>query len=350
MKVCVLGLGRSGTTALYELCRKIMGTYLGPGIVCGYEPFLRDSRFLDGPYEQVAEKSRYIDSLSIEGLYHHLTMPLLIPDPAPFTDNPYLRSLLYPADGTPHVLLKFIRANGRYLLLKRLCPECRTIFIIRNPVDTVHSVLLRFSFFGGEFHRDDFARFLAEVNGRYGTAFSPAEPRKRIEKELLYWYYMNRFALESFAGAEKRPLILSHEEYSRQRAAWVKVICDFLGVDSQPGFALFADDKVGPVTDDFTISAEEYDLYRHYLDVYTDMLRANRIDFSFKPDDIFKKYRVIDGPIVRDIPFYGLHTRALDREYRLLLEKKEAELAEKDRVIAALREKLARSGLDTGDE
>jgi len=350
MKVCVLGLGRSGTTAIYELCRKIMGAYLGPGIVCGYEPFLRDSRFLDGPYEQVAEKSRYIDSLSIEGMYHHLTMPLLIPDPAPFTANPYLKSLFYPADGNPHVLLKFIRANGRYLLLESLCPECQTVFIIRNPVDTVHSVLRRFSFFGGEFHRDDFPRFLAEINGRYGTDFSVAEPRKRIEKELLFWYYMNRFALESFDGAETRPLIISHEEYSRDRPAWVKAICGFLGVDFRNEFALFAADKVGPVTGDFTISAEEYDLYRHYLDIYTDMLRANRIDFSFKPGDIFKKYRVIDGPIVRDIPFYGLHTRALEREYRLLLEKKEAELVEKGRVIAVLREKLVESGLDTGDE
>ncbi|MCP4213180.1 MAG: sulfotransferase, partial [bacterium] len=162
MKVCILGVGRSGTTALYSLLQGVLAEESGGigNVDCVYEPFLWDRQVFNDFYANVTGKFKYIDSLSVEGLYHHLKLPLFIRETRPYMDNEYLRSIFAPhgiespshgegtpshgegtpshGEGTPShgeerpLLAKLIRGCGRFLLLNELCPQCKFIYIIRN--------------------------------------------------------------------------------------------------------------------------------------------------------------------------------------------------------------------------
>ena len=93
MKICIFGVGRSGTTALYVLLQHIMlNTCKGP-IDFVYEPFLRDKDTFNGKYHDVVENSGYVDSLSFEGIFNHLSLPLFIDNPAVYRDNLFLHNI-----------------------------------------------------------------------------------------------------------------------------------------------------------------------------------------------------------------------------------------------------------------
>ena len=321
MKAYILGTGRSGTTLLYVLMQEIMSDNCRGEPHFYYEPFLRDIGLLDGRYDSVAAKMDLQESLSIEGMYQHLRLPLFVVDPAPFLDNSYLRSLFDPADGRPDLLIKFIRANGRFLLLRAICPQAKALFIIRNPLDVVNSIRQRFSFFGREFHRDDFPRFSAEAKRIYPEDFPPTAPETDVERELLFWYFMNRFALESFAGtpAAERPLLICYEEFGRDGERAIKELCLFLDVPYREKYLATARRKAGTVTRTFLLAESEQSLFREYLQKYLALLREYAIKSTVVVEDVLAKYRLAEHPVDPPKRFPGLHVRALEREYESLL-------------------------------
>lgn len=324
MKICVLGVGRSGTTALYVLAQEVLSSESQKRFHSFYEPFLRDSLYLDGPYHEVAGRMDDMASLSPEGILNHLRLPHFIDAPAPLAENAYLRGLFFPADGIEDLVVKFIRACGRFLLLDAICPQLRTVFLIRNPLDVVYSCLQRFSFFGGEFHRDDFPSFAAEVNRLYGAGLPTAEAIGTVRKELAYWYYMNRFALESFRrlDEERRPLVVCHEELVRDRKRWTRRICDHWSTAFSGRYEKTLGKPIGSVTADLVLGADEVPLFKEFFEKYLELLSAHGIPCSVSPAEVFGKYRISRDPLPRERRFYGLHARALARSYEDLLRKK----------------------------
>lgn len=326
LKVIIFGTGRSGTTALYTLLQEIMLSTCGRDVDFVYESFLRDKDTFNGRYGDVKEKSRLIDSLSFEGIFNHLRLPLFIEEPGPYLDNTYLRQILQPETPEKHVLAKFIRANGRYLLLERICPDFKFIFIIRNPVDVVNSIIRRFSFYGGEFHKDDYPRFISQVNRLYRRQYTGSSPGTVEEKELLYWYYMNRFALETIEKAGKKVLILCYEAYVSDRENQIKKICDHVEIDFRQEYIEAARQPVGSITRQFEIPRSVFETYRDYLEEYIRLLSRFHIDAFVNEDEIFSKYRVVDKPPTYSRPYYGLHGRAILRECQKLLKEKDRKL------------------------
>lgn len=326
MNVCILGCARSGTTALYVLLQQILEERYGQ-VDYFYEPFLWDHHVFNGQYKEMARKFKYVNSLSFEGIYHHLMLPLFIEEPSPYRDNPYLVRLFSPGIAGKPKLLKFIRANGRYLLLRRISSHTRIIFIIRNPADTANSVARLFSFYGGELHRDDFPRFLEEVNRIYRTNLKKEDIKIQAEKELLYWHYMNRFALESFKKTAEKPLILSHEEILADTRGFVGKLCRFLEIPCREHYIEKSRELVGYNTRRMDIAGKEFDLYTRYFDIYEQLLNDHHIDYTADRNRILGKYEVIGDKSPRRRPLYGLTSLKLIRKY----EKVKGELGAKTR-------------------
>jgi len=326
MKAYVLGVGRSGTTALYVILQEIFGRHCRRAPHFYYEPFLRNLRQLDGPYSEVAPRMDLQASLSIEGMHEHLLLPLFISDPTPYRASRFLRALFHPPDRRPDVLIKFIRACGRFLLLREICPEARAVFIIRNPVDVLNSLKGRFSLFGTDFHDDDFPRFTAGLARVYGVNPAAGPEPSELEKGLLYWYYMNRFALESFrrVPAAERPLVLCHEELRLAPERLVRKICAFLAVPYADAYVQAARRPAGSTSRDFAIAESEREILSPYLRRYERLLEQHGCRPLLSEAEILGRYRIVRSPVWQVKRFPGLHVRALEREYESLLGKRGA--------------------------
>lgn len=285
MKVCIFGVGRSGTSAIYSLLQKIMNDQLEGGTDFVYEPFLWDRDVFNGPYEAYAEKFPYLDSLSAEGMFYHQKLPLFMESPDTYRHDPFLTSLLTPAENRSHLLLKSIRMNGRFEVLRACDPEAKFIFVLRNPIDVVNSVIRIFSFFGKGFHRDDFPRFKEDILRLYGEV--PAED-DAVRQSAAYWLYMNRFVVDRLPG-HTGILTIPHEYYISKRQEAVSRICEFLGLECRDSYVDASARKVGALTGSVNLTRREYETLHPMLAGYDSFLKA--LGFANLPlDTLEQKY------------------------------------------------------------
>jgi hypothetical protein len=315
MKVCVIGLGRSGTKAIYTLLQAVMSDNHNQ-VDFVYEPFLWDKDTFNGKFSLVKERFGTMNSLSYEGIYNHLSLPLLIREPKPFANNSFLQNLFFPSIPGQNLLSKFIRANGRIRLLKAICPELKFIFVIRNPLDTVNSILNRFSFYGGEFHRDDRPRFLRESEEEYRNLPFDLVNDSLVAQELQFWYVMNHFALETIRQEPTDTLTLCLENYALRAENQTRKVCEFLGYKYQEKYKFIAREKVGVINNQFDIAREEFDHAIQYLVKYPVLLEKFGIDHEFDLDNVVKKYNVRNDIPVRTRPYYGYTPLRIIREFQ----------------------------------
>lgn len=294
MKICILGVGRSGTTAIYSLLQEILIDQTGRNnIDFIYEPFLWDIHRFNDKYDEVIKHFRYMNSISIEGMYNHQKLPMFVKNPGLFRGNNYLDKIFNTS--SQNTLIKFIRANGRFRLLSEICPRGKFIFMIRNPLDVINSAVIRFSLLGSEFHKDDWKRFAREVNSIYGRGTIDVEKiNSQVEKEVLYWYYMNKYALESFEQTNSKPLIICYEDYVSRREFWLDKICDFLNLQKKDIYYDHTKKIAGSQTIKNNISRLEFDMLTGYLDKYTALLAAAGITHPIDLDKITSKYKTIN--------------------------------------------------------
>jgi hypothetical protein len=350
MKVCILGVGRSGTTALYTFMQKIMIDLYEDNVDFIYEPFLWDKNRFNGIYCDVIEYFREMDSISIKGLYHHQMLPLLITNPRGYSKNEYLNGIFQKNKSHLNILVKFIRANGRFLLLNKICPGCKFIYVIRNPIDVINSVIIRFSFFGSEFHKDDFKRFVKEVNSLYGEVINARDIKSRVEKEVLYWFYMNRFALEVFKKVTSKPLIICYEDYIQNRNRWVDRICDFLGIEQKKRYYGFSENPGGSNTKTINLDKYESRLLEGYLEKYKELLEMAGTGCDIDYNRLITKYS--------DLPHKSSEIRPIPGKTPNYLNNRLKDMAriiqQKDKEIRTLKQKLKqmemKKGLDSQKE
>lgn len=304
MKVCILGNARSGTTALYTLMQEIMSEN-HPDMRYAYEPFLWDRTVFNDIFHNVTEKFSYWDSTSVEGMYQHQKLPLFVEESYVIKNNDYLEEVLETDNPDQNVLSKFIRANGRIRLLNRLCPEMKFIFTIRNPLDSVNSVLTKFSYYGGEFHRDDYPRFINGINTIYNLNYSADQVKTQIERELLYWYYMNRFALETLSGIGADSIIVCHETFNSKAVDTVQRICEFFNYPMDGRYCQTALARVGDLTTKKEISRSELSAVLPYWEKYERLLHDFRVESTPGKEEIFSKYVVTNDDSFRKSEYYG---------------------------------------------
>lgn len=291
MHVTMLGVGRSGTTALYNLLQEILTDAYCDKIEFVYEPFLWDRDVFNIQYKSITTQFENMESLSIEGIYANQQIPLFVNKGVEIADTSYIESLYTPRKEGNILLLKFIRANGRYRLLKEACPQGKCIFVIRNPVDVVNSVINMFSFFGDDFHKSDFSRFATEVKTIYHENLKSDYPL-RVEREVLYWYYMNRFALESFADNNyDKPLLICYESFVEDKERYIRKICDYLEIACQDKYFQVLKKTVGYSSREAKITEQEYQVLEYYLVLYQEMLNRFAIENSFSRERVEDKYR-----------------------------------------------------------
>lgn len=324
MKICILGTARSGTTALYCLLQEMLALTTRAPFDYVYEPFMWHTGVFNGRYEAVKSNFRHIRSLSHEGIHHHLSLPMLIRQPRAWTGNPYIREFLQTERPDGNILAKLIRANGRALLLNEICPECRFIFIIRNPLDTVHSILNQFSFFGYEFHRDDFPRFKSEVETVFHTILPVQENSSPCEKEAGYWLYMNRFFLENRDAINDRTCLLCHETFGEEPETAVKGLCKFLDIPYQPAFLETAGRSIGAITRTHELSLSEMDSLLPLLEEYPALLKRHGIRSQISPDQIREKYRLRDMDRERLTELCGLNPVHVKKRLEVEIKKNQA--------------------------
>ena len=343
MKVCILGVGRSGTTAIYSLLQEILIDQTGRNnIDFIYEPFLWDVHVFNGRYDEVIKHFQDMNSISIEGLYNHCHLPLFVENPMKLIGNRYLNKIFNGSLKT--TLIKFIRANGRFRLLSEMCPECKYIFIIRNPLDVLNSAVIRFSLLGSEFHKDDWNRFTREVNFLYGKGTIDEEKiNSQVEKEVLYWYYMNKYALESFEQSNNKPLIICYEDYVSRREFWVDKICDFIELQRKNIYYEYSQKIAGSKTIKNNLSRLEFDMLAVYLDKYKALLTATGVNHPIDLDKITSKYKTTITENNRKEIIIGRTPNSMNTHIQKLegiLKKKDDELGSFKKETSELEEKL----------
>lgn len=341
MKVCILGVGRSGTTALYTLLQEILLHEQGNNIDFIYEPFLWDKMAFNGKYHEVRGNFQEMDSMSIEGIYHHCKLPLFITDPYLYKNNDYLERIFQKDNINHNILVKFIRANGRFLLLNEICPHCKFIFVIRNPIDVINSVIIRFSLYGAEFHKDDFKRFVKEVNSLYGEVIKTGEIKAQVEKEALYWNYMNRFALEAFKRVKSKPLIICYEDYVSNRKFWVDRLCDFLQLPKKDIYYDFAERLGGSKTKTVNLSRKEFKSLEGYLDTYKELLKMGGIKDTINYSRLTAKYEKFS---ITSQSRYELITGKTPNHMNDMIRGLKRVIAQKEEEIMELKQKLKKLG------
>lgn len=325
MKVCIVGIARSGTTALYSLLQEIMEDVYNE-VQFIYEPFLWDKDVFNGKYKEVSDRFNTLNSISVEGIYQHQKLPLFIDDPTAYLNNSYLKDIFKPENPGINLLAKVIRANGRLSLLQNICPDMKIIFILRNPLDSVNSILSLFSYYGGEFHHDDYPRFIEGLRHHFDLNYKEETFSNQIEKELLYWYYMNRFALQTISKYRVRPLIINYENYSVNPDLIVNCICKYLNCSSKDEYKQWSRREEGVVTQKFEISRVELSCVLPYFDKYRLLLEEFSIDSIYNQDQIISKYTVHQDGAFRTKNYYGLNPLMIvDQVERLQIQVKEIE-------------------------
>jgi len=274
--VLVLGVGRSGTTAIYSLLQNILESIFPGDVDFVYEPFLWDRKTFNRFYSDVKDEFTLVSSISVEGIYHHKQLPILVNENSIVSEHSkdWLRRTLTPADGKSHYLGKMIRANGRIRLIRELVPTTKIIVLTRNPLDVLNSASQLFSLYGTQFHESDYKRFFAEVQTLFQiNSNSIANELSDIDAEFRYWYFSNRVLLEYAKSHPSNFLSISYEAYVENRQELAKRICDFIGVEFNSSFLLAAGRVVGAVKHDTpALTRNEYEYLLSKVDTYKELL------------------------------------------------------------------------------
>jgi len=289
-KICILGVGRSGTTALYSTLQKILSRQHGEKVDFIYEPFLWDRNVFNRHYTDLRGEFSKVSSLSIDGTYWNKNTPLFLTEDtiSSFEQNDFYKALFIPKENKPALLAKYIRANGRFPLLRKISPDTKFIFLLRNPLDVINSSIGMFSFFGDDFYASDFPRFATEVKEIWGDTL-PEDTIKEL-RECFYWYYMNKAFIREFKRNPNNVLIVVYENYVKDKLSEINRICDFLGVSHEHVPEEYSQ-QVGPSYSSPHLTKDGYESILPYLDSYSEFVRQLGETVDLEP--IRTKYKSV---------------------------------------------------------
>lgn len=308
MKVVIFGTGRSGTTALYSLMQNIFSdTYGTESYSSIYEPFFWNENVWNQDYEKIYPKWTLVESLSIEGNFYNKKVPIFLNCIDKYKDINYFRKIF--SEEKKHLLCKLIRANGRQLLVKHYCPDAKSIFIIRNPLSTINSLLPRFSFYGDDYFSSDYPRFANEVIKVFPDITNDSFKGDGVEKQANYWMYLNKYFLENNSG---QCLTICYEDFLINRSYYVRKICDFLDIKFYEKFVKYSSQIVGPTTSNVNLCDSDLHLLEPFFKQYLILLESHGIQFD---KSIINETKAKLSTSLSTVPhvntFRGLTTNAL---------------------------------------
>ena len=290
-KSIIVAVGRSGTTIIHRLMLEIYVDRFGSDFDCLYEPFVWDSTAIGHYPLDGARESQFgrRDAMSEEGLYLHTKTPLFADGPLPADTERQLGSYLKSSTTKP-LLAKFIRANGRLPLLDRLYPDGRFVLTVRNPLDVVNSVLTKFSFFGAEFHKNDYPRFAADIARLHGMKLEPEHLLPAAYRAGLWCHFMNQYALRHAAGKPNYKVVV-YEDFAKNREAYTRAICEHIGTPYKDAYGAATVKPVGKVTHGApALARSDLETLKPLFDQYVAMIDGVPRISKFDPQAALKKY------------------------------------------------------------
>ena len=311
MDVFVFGVGRSGTTMMYRLVQQMYLQRLDDNFRSTYEPFIWDRSLTNKLYENVTKIFGKTASLSIEGIYNHLSIPLFLEKASDIKipDNDFFYHFSNEnKNSIPHIA-KFIRANGRMSLFRYLNPSAKFILMIRNPVDVLNSVKHKFSFFGDDFYPSDYPRFCHELGDK--LIRQPPEATWAT-RNAEYVYQMNLAAIE-FSVSDKNTLIVEYNKYKAEPSESAAEVCEFLELEFDDSIGSEARTSKGPVTPSIALSQGEFDEVLEYGRLHRTMCEEFNLSTPFTINELVCRYEGHCTQPDMNTSYEGLVTNQLRR-------------------------------------
>ena len=292
-KILVVGVGRSGTTSIYSLLQTIFEEQFPGNNEYVYEPFLWDRDSFGKRYSDVVPLFKEVDSVSPTGIHNHLSIPLFCNSYSDLTSESrnWVHGLWNASNYERNSIVKMIRGCGRLELIRQLVPEVKIIAVFRNPMDVINSSIKMFSFFGSEFHRCDYDRFVAETNlDASKTPISKTDDE--VEREVQFWDQMVQHVVQAYEHNSENILPVLHEQFVNDRESVIRQICEFTGTTFQKMYATTAEERVGPSeSSNNNLCAEEYLHLEEYLYSYAEqMSKISSFDVRSLVKEIKQKY------------------------------------------------------------
>ena len=244
-KILVAGLARSGTSTLFANLQHIFAAaYQDHRFV--YEPYLWDPDTFDDFYEHYGNRFNTTASLHLEGMYVHGKTPLFLSDTHQLHDH-FIHTVIFP-NHRHNVLAKAIRANGRLECFLNAVSDLKIILIIRNPLDSINSLVARFSYFGDEFHPSDKDRFLNEITAHHTLDPNLSPESDEIALSRLWWRHMTDAALDVARRYKDRVYVVPYEVYHDDKHRALQRLCAFCDLPISDLPTKHLDQASGPVT------------------------------------------------------------------------------------------------------
>lgn len=346
----IAAVGRSGTTIMHRLLLEIYADRFGQAFDTLYEPFVWDSDVIGHYPKDKAREEQFgrEEALSQEGLYLHTKLPLFT-DGDQIGDAESIARRYLKADPTRPLLAKFIRANGRLGLLDKLYPNARFLICLRNPFDVVNSVLTKFSFFGAEFHKNDYPRFAADVARTFGVTLPPEVALTPAYKAALWCHFMNAAAFEHAAGKNNYRVVV-YEDFAAHRAAYARIICEHVGAPFKPVYEGAVAQSVGRVSKAAPVlSALDAAQIMPLLDSYLALAAASPRLGEVSRDDILRRYSSLGRQATYVSRGFGWSPVKLESE--IVRQRENAQQAEQARrlQLADVQRRMLQATADVRD-
>lgn len=310
-ELILYGVGRSGTTTLYNVVQKLLEKHYGCEGHYVYEPLLWRPEVFNKNVRLYSNEFTLMSSLSVDGMYANKRLPFFINDNAEeilkdFDANilSYLRGICVKPEESQFLFTKTIRACSRVKVFQHLNPEAKSLFIVRNPMDVINSVIKRFSFYGDDFYESDFSRFHKDAVAYYGEAKVDEFPLDtRVQKEAFYWYFNNRYFLEVMSD-NPNCLCIAYDHYLSNQEETLGKICEHIGIDICLDSASESKKAVGPQTRTINLSRNDvYDL-QFYSMKFKELMDEYFPEKEIPYNKINAKY--VHAPVaVEERPFFG---------------------------------------------
>ena len=264
MKLGIFGVGRSGTTAVYVGVQSLILAEQQNKYGYFYEPYLWSHSVFNAPYSEIQNKFGLTSSISIDGVYAHCKTPLFVENSTP--EHDHFMSEVF--DSSDSFLVKSIRACGRLKLYLEHFPDLKLIYIVRNPLDTVNSVINLFSFYGDEFHPSDKDRFTQEVSLNLGFKLPNHEDLNEAKWSFIWWKYMNLAALKAAQEYPDRVFIIAYEAFRENPSISLQAIAEFFEIAYSDRSLLNLERPVGPYTSRINLTADDVQFIKTHDDSY----------------------------------------------------------------------------------
>lgn len=269
-RVMVSGIGRSGTTLIFQQLAKLFQVE-GLATNYRYEPYLWN---ICTPGTK--GNSFGIGQLSTIGIHTHINTPLILRQPTDLHDR-FIDSLFGGAlDSDPTrfpdaYLTKVIRGSGRLRSYLDRYPDLKIVACLRNPLDTINSGLGMFSFFGEEFHADDRARFKAEIADRPDLTARLVDGRNSIEWFAAWWRVFTEETLSVIRDFPDRVMAFCYESFQEDGPGLLSALQDFVGLRND-GMQIGLGRPAGPSIKSTSLTTHDLFRLREDVEFYRDMV------------------------------------------------------------------------------